>query len=120
MTTFGARLKKERESRDLSQQELANRLNLSQSSIAYYEKDKKQPPQNTLAKIADFFEVSVDYLLGRTDARDKQPVKSEGRAYYGGGDDWTDEERQLAQAAVEDWRRRKKEMEKKLEQKENN
>ncbi len=67
MSTFGERLKKEREMRGISQQELANRLNLSQSSVAYYEKDRKQPSQNTLTKIADFFDLDVDYLLGRTE-----------------------------------------------------
>lgn len=67
MTSFGDRLKNLREKKGLSQQELAKRFNLSQSTIAYYENDKKQPNQNTLQRLADFFEVSVDYLLGRTD-----------------------------------------------------
>ena len=64
--SFGMRLKKQRETMNLSQQELASRLNLSQSTIAYYELDKKQPPHATLNKIASFFDVSIDYLLGRT------------------------------------------------------
>lgn len=66
MGTFGERLKYEREKAGVSQQELADRLKLSQSSIAYYERDKKQPPFETLNKIADFFNVQTDYLLGRT------------------------------------------------------
>lgn len=67
MATFGERLKSEREKRKLSQQELASRLNISQSSIAYYEKNRKQPPHPTLIKIANHFDVSIDYLLGETD-----------------------------------------------------
>lgn len=53
--------------RELSQVELAKLLNLSQSTIAYYELNRKEPSQNTLQRLADFFGVSVDYLLGRTD-----------------------------------------------------
>lgn len=69
MASFGERLKNEREKKGLSQQELADRLKLSQSSIAYYERDKKQPPFETLNEIADYFEVQTDYLLGRTNNR---------------------------------------------------
>lgn len=63
MSTFGSRLKNLRENKELSQGELGKRFNLSQSTIAYYESDKKQPNNNTLKKIADFFGVTVDYLL---------------------------------------------------------
>ncbi|MCL6446826.1 MAG: helix-turn-helix transcriptional regulator [Armatimonadetes bacterium] len=66
MNTFGQRLKVLREEKKLSQEELGKIFHLSQSTIAYYEKDKKQPSQKTLQKFADFFNVSVDYLLGRT------------------------------------------------------
>lgn len=67
MITFGQRLKALREKRELSQGELGKRFTLSQSTIAYYELNKKQPNQDTLNKMADFFEVTTDYLLGRTD-----------------------------------------------------
>lgn len=65
MITFGRRLKELREKKEMSQEELGRRFNLSQSTIAYYEMDKKQPSQNTLHKMADYFEVTTDYLLGR-------------------------------------------------------
>lgn len=67
MDTFGKRLKKLREQKELSQKTLADIFNISQSTIAYYEIDKKQPSQITLAKFADFFSVTTDYLLCRTD-----------------------------------------------------
>lgn len=69
MATFGERLKSLREKKELSQQELGNRFNLSQSTIAYYEMDRKEPTQRTLQRLADYFEVSTDYLMGRTDIK---------------------------------------------------
>lgn len=67
MNRFGGRLKKLRTDKKLSQRELAERFNISQSAIAYYESGKKEPNHEMLQKLADFFEVSLDYLLGRTD-----------------------------------------------------
>ena len=66
MITFGQRLKYLREKKGISQGELGKRFNLSQSTIAYYELNKKQPSQSTLNKMADFFDVTADYLLART------------------------------------------------------
>lgn len=63
--TFGERLAELRKKQDLSQNELAKKLNISKSTLAMYETDKRQPNFETQTKIADFFEVSVDYLLGR-------------------------------------------------------
>lgn len=56
-----------RKKRNLSQAKLAKELGLVRSTICQYEKGNRQPDQETLIKIADFFNVSVDYLLGRTD-----------------------------------------------------
>lgn len=63
---ISARLKKLREEAGLSQKDLAKRLDVASSTIAMYESNKRTPDANMLEKIADFFEVSVDYLLGRT------------------------------------------------------
>lgn len=81
MPSFGERLKKLREEKELSQEELGKRFNLSQSTIAYYEVNKKQPSQNTLNKMADFFNVSIDYLLGRTDDPNPPEKKEPSVAY---------------------------------------
>lgn len=66
MASFGKRLKILRDKKGISQEDLAKLFNLSQSTIAYYEKDKKQPSQKTLTRLADYFGVSTDYLLGRS------------------------------------------------------
>lgn len=63
--TFGERLAELRKKQYLSQSELAKRLNISKSSLAMYETDKRQPNFETQTKIADFFNVTTDYLLGR-------------------------------------------------------
>ena len=54
MATFGERLRLLREEKGLSQDELGKILNLSQSTIAYYETNKKEPTRETIIKIADF------------------------------------------------------------------
>lgn len=47
-----------------TQQELADKLEVTQRTIAFYEKGERQPDFNTLIKIAKIFDVSLDYLLG--------------------------------------------------------
>ncbi len=59
-------LKKLRLDFGFTQSEIANKLGISQQAYANYESGKRQPDQNTLIKIADIFDVSTDYLLGRT------------------------------------------------------
>lgn len=60
-----------RKERGLSQAELALTLNMGQSTIAMYERDRRSPDNKTLERLAGFFRVSVDYLLGLTDARER-------------------------------------------------
>ncbi len=67
MSTFGTRLKRLRLNMDMTQQDFAEQFNLNKSSISKYEKDKNLPKNQLLIEIADFFNVSVDYLLCRTD-----------------------------------------------------
>jgi transcriptional regulator with XRE-family HTH domain len=66
---FSQRLRQLREEKGMERQDLANYLNMSYSTIAKYESGVRFPDKETLQKIADFFNVSVDYLLGRTDVR---------------------------------------------------
>ena len=56
-----------REDADLSQKQMAKILNCSQVAYSYYEIGKRDIPTQALIKIADHFNCSVDYLLGRTD-----------------------------------------------------
>lgn len=61
------RLKFLREKKGLTQQRLAIELNMNQNTVSRYESGKRQADYNTLIKIADYFDVSLDYLLERTD-----------------------------------------------------
>ena len=71
LMTLGQRLTFLRKERGLSQAELALTLNMGQSTIAMYERDRRSPDNKTLERLAGFFRVSVDYLLGLTDARER-------------------------------------------------
>lgn len=51
----------------ISQLKLALDLNTNQNTISRYETGEREPGINELIKIADYFDVSIDYLLGRTD-----------------------------------------------------
>ena len=61
------RLKALRKSRHLSQVRLAMELNINQNTISRYENEKIEADYKMLITMADYFDVSVDYLLGRTD-----------------------------------------------------
>lgn len=67
MTAFKDRLKELRTAKGLSQRALADQIHISSSSIGMYESGQRQPDFETLEKIADLFNVDVDYLLGRKD-----------------------------------------------------
>lgn len=62
------RLRELRRKRHVSQVKLAIDLDLSQNSISRYENGEREADYVTLIKIADYFDVSIDYLLERTDS----------------------------------------------------
>ncbi|MBC8061726.1 MAG: helix-turn-helix transcriptional regulator [Clostridiaceae bacterium] len=64
---FKDRLKALRQDGDLTQIELSKILNISRTTISGYESADVEPGFEILNKIADYFNVSVDYLLNRTD-----------------------------------------------------
>ena len=66
MGDFKSVLKILRKSNNLTQDMLAKKLGLSRSAIGMYEKGSRKPDYEILEKIADFFNVDIDYLLGRT------------------------------------------------------
>ena len=66
MTTFRDRLKALRVQKGKSQRALAEDLNLSKSAISMYESGTREPDHETTERIADYFNVDVDYLLGRS------------------------------------------------------
>lgn len=64
---LGNKIKELRKSRGLSQIEFAKQLNVATGTVGNWEVDTRQPDYATLIRIADFFNVSVDYLLSRED-----------------------------------------------------
>ena len=64
------RLKLLRKELGISQLKLAMDLNMNQNSISRYETGEREADYATLIKFADYFDVSIDYLLERTDRRD--------------------------------------------------
>ncbi len=59
------RIKDLREDRDLRQYDLAQATGIDQRTISNYETGKTKPDSDALIKLADFFDVSIDYLVGR-------------------------------------------------------
>lgn len=62
---FPGRLRRLRERRRMNRKAMGECCGLSKNIIGMYERGEKEPSLKTLIKIADFFEVSTDYLLGR-------------------------------------------------------
>ena len=61
------RLKELRKKRNISQLKLAMDLDMNQNSISRYENMEREADYATLIKLADYFNVSIDYLLGRVE-----------------------------------------------------
>lgn len=73
METRGQRLKRLRRELNLSQSELADKVFSTRSSISMYECDERWPDFETLDHLADVFDVTFDYLLGKSDTRGHYP-----------------------------------------------
>lgn len=69
MTTFAEIIQDLRMSKNKKRQEVADSIGISRASLEYYEKGKRKPDIEVLAKFADYYNVSADYLLGRTNAK---------------------------------------------------
>ena len=89
---FGDRLKVLRNEKNMTQSELAKLLEVSASTIGMYEQGRRDPDTKTLTFLAEYFGVSIDYLLGRIDI--KNPYEIETIAAHIDGDEFTEEELQ--------------------------
>ncbi len=69
------RIRDLREDRDLKQKQLADYLQVHQTTYSDYELGRLNVPIPVLHKLADFYNVSVDYLLGRTDVPEPYPKR---------------------------------------------
>ena len=92
MGNFQNIFKRLRTSSGLTQAEIAEKLGISRSTIGMYETGAREPDFETLEKIADFFNVDIDFLLGRTDKTTMLP-ETAGHYYL------NDETREIAQEA---------------------
>lgn len=63
------RIRNLREDSDLTQQQVGAAINVPQRTYAYYESGQRMVPPHVLCALADFYKVSVDYLLERTDTK---------------------------------------------------
>ena len=64
------RLKELRQEKDLLQKDVSTYLNISTSAYGFYEQGKRTPDSEMMKKLSEFFNVSLDYLLGKTDIRE--------------------------------------------------
>lgn len=94
MGNFQNIFKRLRTSSGLTQAEIAEKLGISRSTIGMYETGAREPDFETLEKIADFFNVDIDFLLGRTDKTTMLP-ETAGHYYL------NDETRKIAQEIFE-------------------
>lgn len=69
---FGQRLKELRNKKDMNQEKVASLLGISRARYSHYENNHVEPDLELLRKFSDFFGVSTDYLLGRTDDQESE------------------------------------------------
>ena len=67
METFAKRLKELRDEKGLTQQEIGNLVNMSKMAVSHWEKGHSEPSIAQLICLSNYFEVTVDYLVGKTD-----------------------------------------------------
>lgn len=76
------RLKDLREDQDLKQKQIAEMLHIHQTTYSDYELGNLNIPVSVLCRLADFYDTSVDYLLGRTDERKPHPKSKKGNRQF--------------------------------------
>lgn len=77
MEFFPTQIKKLRESRRIYQREIAEALGVTTRAYQFYESGRSEPNIKTLIAIADYYHVSIDYLVGRTDIPDVNSASAE-------------------------------------------
>lgn len=70
----GNRIKLLREEKKIRQDELAKILSISPSAVGMYERDEREPNDEITLKLAEYFGVSTDYLLGKSDIRNSEEI----------------------------------------------
>lgn len=72
MIDFGSRLKEIRKSKGVTQKQLAVAIGASERGIQNYELNERKPAFDVLIALADYFNVSLDYLVGRSDIPERR------------------------------------------------
>lgn len=112
---FGDRIKILRNKMKLTQEDIAKKLGIARTTYAMYEQNKREPDYETLQNIAKFFEVSIDFLLGRSDDPSSHNKSSyidddpfAGLAFsHGGKEKLTEEEEDYLRVSLELFRKMK-------------
>lgn len=87
------KLKELRIEKGLLQSDIAKIINKSERTVGFYETGERDMGTETLAKLSDFFNVSIDYLLGKSNIRNPEKQKEEYKfAYHKEAEGLTDEE----------------------------
>ena len=81
--------------RQISQKDFAKRLGVSQQTVASWEVGRTEPANDALKNIADYFNVTTDYLLGRDNLNRNAPLSNEQKKLLRGFDDLNDESKRL-------------------------
>ena len=98
------RLKLLRTEKQLSQADVGKIIGVSSQAIGLYENEKRDIPTNYLKELSKFFDVSIDYLLGKTDKRNNDNDKKEleiNWALSGGYEALNDTNREIARSVIE-------------------
>ncbi|MEK4196695.1 helix-turn-helix transcriptional regulator [Paenibacillus sp. FSL L8-0493] len=103
----GQRLRKLRKDEGLTMKDFGAKFNLAESTISGYESESRKPDLETVNKFANFFDVSADYLMGRTEI---PRMEETNLSFYGGPGEYTEDEIEV----IEDALRRYREMKSKL------
>ncbi|RKD22586.1 hypothetical protein BEP19_10010 [Ammoniphilus oxalaticus] len=103
MSVLGKRLKKARESKGLTQLSAAKKLGISNGTLSGYERNYRDPDTAILDKMAELYEVNVDWLLGRTDdpgsessAKEEFPFDPEANLFFYEFEKLSEEDKQKA------------------------
>ena len=106
----GLRLKKLRQEKKLKQSELAKILNISPSAIGMYETNKREPDDALKIRIANFFNVSVAYLVGETNDRkdNKKDIDNDFHALYEDYKEFDEEDKNLLKTMFEAIKKKRK------------
>ena len=77
---FGDQIRALRQEKGITQTQVADNIGVSNSAVGMYEQNRRMPDAETMGKIADFFGVNIDFLLGRTVEREPYEDNAEALA----------------------------------------